>query len=93
MTGTENDKEESLILCSECQGGVLKRRFLTYYTWLSDELITVQNFPAWVCDVCGRCEYDPRAISWLNTLLNPVAGRRLPGRRKGEPPRLDLPPT
>ena len=93
MTDTENDNDEYWVQCSECNAGVLRRRSLTYYTWLDEELITVPNFPAWVCDMCGRREYDPRAISWLNTLLNPVAGRRRSARRKSGPTHLDLPPA
>jgi YgiT-type zinc finger domain-containing protein len=93
MTDAANNNNEYLVQCSECKAGVLRRRSLTYYTWLDDELITVPNFPAWVCDMCGRREYDPRAISWLNTLLNPAAGRRRSTRRKSGPTHLDLPPT
>ena len=71
-------------LCMECQTGVMRLQFLTYFTWLSDELVTVHNFPAWVCDVCGRREYDSRAIARLNTLLSHEVGRRpLPRRRPG----------
>ena len=69
-------------LCSECQTGVMRLEHITYFTWLNDELVTVPHFPAWVCDVCGRREYDGRAISWLNTLLNPEAGRSRSARRK-----------
>ena len=61
--------------CTECQAGMLQVRYITYFTWLGEELITVPNFPAWVCDVCGRREYDERAISWLTMLLSPNAGR------------------
>jgi len=50
-------------------------RYITYFTWLGDELITVPNFPAWVCDVCSSRKYDERAISWLTMLLSPSAGR------------------
>jgi YgiT-type zinc finger domain-containing protein len=60
--------------CHECQAGMVKLRFVTFFTWLGDELITVPNFPAWVCDVCGRREYDDRAVNWLSALLNPDAG-------------------
>jgi YgiT-type zinc finger domain-containing protein len=60
---------------------VLRLRYLTYFTWLNNELITVPNFPAWVCDICGRREYDPRAVKWLNTLLNPETGRPSPRPR------------
>lgn len=70
------------VLCSECQTGVMRLRHLTYFTWLNNELVTVPNFPAWVCDVCGRREYDPRAINWLNTLLSPDTGKRLRPRRR-----------
>jgi YgiT-type zinc finger domain-containing protein len=69
-------------LCPECQTGAMHLQYLTYFTWLNEELVTVPNFPAWVCDVCGRREYDERAVTWLNTLLNPEAGRRASNRRK-----------
>ena len=90
MTNQENGTQEYTVLCSECKAGVLKLRYLTYFTWLEEELITVPNFPAWVCDMCGRREYDSRAVSWLNTILNPVAGRKLSSRRKSTPSLLDL---
>ena len=88
---TEKSPLDGASLCPECRAGVLRLQYLTYFTWLNQELITVPNFPSWVCDVCGRREYDPRAISWLNTLLNPGAGRRTPIRRKRLPPRDDRP--
>jgi YgiT-type zinc finger domain-containing protein len=65
--------------CMECAAGVMHLRHITYFTWLGDELITVPNFPAWVCDMCGRREYDEHAISWLAMLLDPNAGH--PTRR------------
>ncbi len=71
-------------LCIECQAGVLKLRYLTYFTWLDDELITVPNFPSYVCDVCGRREYDGKAIIWLNTILNPDTGRRRNSQPKSD---------
>lgn len=71
--------------CAACQAGVMHLQFLTYFTWLGEELVTVPNFPAWVCDVCGKREYDGRAVNWLTTLLSPQAGqttlRRRPSRR------------
>jgi len=82
---TDKEAENSIQyynLCSECKTGVLRLQFLTYFTWLHEELITVPNFPAWVCDVCGRREYDGRAVLRLNTLLNHEAGRRSLSRRK-----------
>jgi YgiT-type zinc finger domain-containing protein len=67
--------ERNSIPCTECQAGQMHRHYVTYFTWLGDELITVPDFPAWVCDVCGRREYDPYALSQLNMLLNPNAGK------------------
>ena len=61
--------------CPECSTGVMHMEAVTYFTWLNKELVTVPNFPAWVCDMCGRREFDSRAITWLNTLLNPATGR------------------
>ncbi len=58
---------------------------ITYFTWLNEELVTVPNFPAWVCDVCGRREYDERAISWLAAILNPETGKASAPRRKLTP--------
>lgn len=70
----------------------MRLSFITYFTWLDEELVTVPNFPAWVCDVCGKREYDERAVNWLTTLLSPNAGQptspnrrrtRLPQTRRG----------
>ncbi len=54
--------------CTVCQAGHMKPVRITYFTWLVDELITVPNFPAWVCDVCGRREYDQHAINEISLL-------------------------
>ena len=71
----DNQKNESVYQCPECYAGVMHMEAVTYFTWLNRELVTVPNFPAWVCDMCGRRDFDPRAITWLNTLLNPGTGR------------------
>jgi YgiT-type zinc finger domain-containing protein len=81
---TENNLPQP-VPCNECSSGLMHLRFITYFTWLNEELITVPNFPAWICDVCGRREYDEKAISWLTMLLSPDAGRPTP--RKRIPPR------
>lgn len=81
---TIHDHRQKQGLCIECQAGVLKLRYLTYFTWLDDELITVPNFPSYVCDVCGRREYDGKAIIWLNTILNPDTGRRRNAPQKSD---------
>ena len=81
-------------LCSECQTGVLHMEYITYFTWLNEELVTVPNFPAWVCDVCGRREYDTRAVTWLNTLLShEMGGHRPRFRRRTGAARANQAPT
>lgn len=93
-TGDENEKQDlsdQMLPCSECHSGVMQLQYITYFTWLNDELITVPNFPAWVCDMCGKRDYDTRAISWLNTLLSPSTGGRKATGRRSRPPRIDRP--
>lgn len=78
--------DQSVIPCSDCQAGQMHRNLVTYFTWLGDELITVPDFPAWVCDVCGKREYDPYALNQLTLLLNPSAGRSPQRGHKVQPP-------
>jgi YgiT-type zinc finger domain-containing protein len=82
--------------CDECQAGLKHLHFITYFTWLGDELVMVPNFPAWICDVCGRRDYDEKSISWLSMLLNPDAGKptksRPPSARRDRP-RASHPPA
>lgn len=66
---------DTSVPCTECQAGQMHRDFVTYFTWIGDELITVPDFPCWVCDVCGRREYDMHALNQLSLLLNPNAGK------------------
>jgi YgiT-type zinc finger domain-containing protein len=81
--------------CNECPAGNMHIRHITYFTWLGEELVTVPNFPAWVCDMCGKREYDQSAISWLSMLLSPEAGhptRRVKRTRQPEPRKRNIPP-
>ena len=73
--------------CNNCQAGQMHLRYVTYFTWLAEELVAVPNFPAWVCDMCGKREYDPRAINQLSLLLSPNAGKPTHKRRKAQPRR------
>lgn len=72
---TLSTQASSSFPCNECAAGVMHVRLITYFTWLAEELITVPNFPAWVCDMCGRREYDEQAIAWLTMFLDPNAGK------------------
>ena len=88
----KNDSQPEYIhICPECHTGVFRLEYLTYFTWLNDELITVPNFPSWVCDVCGRRDYDSRAVSWLNTMLSPSTGRKPRARRRNRPASMGRP--
>jgi YgiT-type zinc finger domain-containing protein len=85
MTETSTHLPEP-VPCTECQAGMMHLHYVTYFTWLGDELITVPNFPAWICDLCGRREYDEKAISWLSMLLSPNAGKpSAKARRRRQP--------
>ncbi len=67
--------------CSECQVGVPYLGSATYFTWIDDELITVPDFPCWICDVCGKRDWDSHALMQLNLLLSPNAGKVQQKRR------------
>ena len=77
-----NDETKDLFPCNECNAGMMHLQHITYFTWLDDELVTVPNFPAWVCDMCGRREYDSRAVSWLVAILNPETGKTAAPKRR-----------
>ena len=65
----------------------MRQQHVTYFTWLGEELVTVPNFPAWVCDICGKREYDEQAVATLSMLLSPEAGK--PSRRFEHTPQPD----
>jgi YgiT-type zinc finger domain-containing protein len=79
---SQHSLTDPIILCVECQAGHMHRAYVAYYTWLGNELITVPDFPAWVCDICGHCEYDENALTRLSLLLSPNAGKTIVSTRK-----------
>ncbi len=87
------EKIDFTLPCTECQAGQMRRVFVTYFTWLGDELITVPDFPAWRCDVCGRREYDLQALNQLSLLLNPNAGTPTHARPKKKAGKLKEKPV
>jgi len=93
----EQEKKNPTMICKECQMGRLKQRLVTYITWLGDEVITVPDFPAWICDVCGMRIYDGHALNRLSLLLSPNAGKStiLPpamiGKQSGKNPQPSQP--
>jgi YgiT-type zinc finger domain-containing protein len=77
--------------CPECHVGRLKRRYVAYLTWIGRGYVTVPDFPAWVCDVCGFREYDTRAMRRLNLLLSPTVQEARGQHRKTD--HLQQPPA
>jgi YgiT-type zinc finger domain-containing protein len=79
MKNSKKTKQSAIVndpaTCPECNVGHLKRQNVAYFTWMGDELISVPDFPAWVCDICGAREYDAQALNWLAVVLNPHAGK------------------
>jgi len=86
------DNPTSMIPCSECHIGQMHQVKVTYFTWFGEDLVTVPDFPAWVCDICGRLEYDLEALNNLALLLCPVESK--PARPKITQPssQQDQPP-
>lgn len=78
------NEPHSMIPCSECSIGMMHKTRVTYFTWLADEMITVPDFPAWICDVCGKREYDMEALNNLALLLSPMPSKA-PAPRKRKP--------
>jgi YgiT-type zinc finger domain-containing protein len=72
--------------CPECQVGNLRPRHVSYFTMEDRNLVCVPDFPAWVCDVCGRREYDSSALAELRAMLDTTRrGSRRPRRRPPPP--------
>ena len=86
------NEPQSMVPCSECSIGMMHKAKVTYFTWLADEMITVPDFPAWICDVCGKREYDVEALNNLALLLSPLPGKT-PARKASKPAAKSDSPT
>jgi YgiT-type zinc finger domain-containing protein len=67
---------EPLEVCPHCQTGIFQPRLVTFAQWFEGQFITIPHFPAWLCDVCGTCEYDTLALEQLAMLLGSEASLR-----------------
>jgi YgiT-type zinc finger domain-containing protein len=73
---------DPVLTCPECQLGILHPRRAVYFNLQDGMPVIVPDFPAWICDVCGRREYDQSALVELEAMLE--HGRRSPrGRSAG----------
>lgn len=77
--------------CPECQVGAMQPETTCYFTVQSGQPVSVPGFPAWVCDVCGRREYDSSALNQLRTMLKPSRTGRDSRHRKPKPQEQDQP--
>jgi YgiT-type zinc finger domain-containing protein len=72
--------------CPECMVGTLTLGRSAYFSVRNGQPITVPDFPAWICDVCGRREYDTAALAELQAMLDT-------GNRPRQRPRRPRPGT
>jgi YgiT-type zinc finger domain-containing protein len=81
------DQNPSPEMCPDCQVGTLQPKRVIFYAMLEGRLLSIPDFPAWVCDICRHCEYDDEALSDLRTILGPTAKLPVePSRRRRTPP-------
>ncbi|MEN8172173.1 MAG: YgiT-type zinc finger protein [Chloroflexota bacterium] len=87
----DNPVEDQPHFCPACQIGVLQITQVTYFTFITGEMITVPDFPAWDCDICNYQEVDARALSRLHVLLDPNTARPAHQTKPPGPPAEDAP--
>ena len=80
-----NSVQKSKVFCPSCQVGNYHLKLVTYFAWHGNELITVPDFPGWVCDVCNRIEYDEKAIFQLASLLSSSTDARVVAYARKKP--------
>ena len=57
-------------LCMDCRIGKMTQKKVTHVVWVRDAFIMVPDFPARVCDFCGKREFDGQALARLYWMLN-----------------------
>jgi YgiT-type zinc finger domain-containing protein len=45
------------VQCSKC-GENLRTDYVRTVNWYGDEMVLIENIPAWICDNCGEQYYD-----------------------------------
>ncbi len=78
----QNTLKNSHIACPECQMGNYFLKLTTYYAWIGDTLVTVPDFPCWVCDSCRHSQFDPKATGQLKIMLQDGVGKSVDQRFK-----------
>jgi len=80
---------EPKFICPQCQMGTLQPKQVAFAQWFEGQFITIPNFPGWVCDICGACEYDSAALEQLETILGPEADLRREATQRARRSRLN----
>lgn len=62
-------KRNTHIPCIDCQVGTMRFCHTLFFRIRDGRPICVPDFPAWVCDICGRREYDSSALAELQAVL------------------------
>ena len=65
----DNYEPRASLTCPHCQAGNLSLQRVVYARWYGRHLVTIPNFPSWVCDVCGSLEYDQAALEQVRLVL------------------------
>jgi hypothetical protein len=62
-------KRSATNLCPECEVGTLRRQRAFFFMVQEKQPICIPDFTAWVCDICGRREFDSAALIELRAML------------------------
>ena len=71
--------------CPHCHAGLMLLEHQTYFTWMKWTMLTVPDFPVWVCLMCDYAEYDARAMAWLYHVLERHDEQTHVGQKTGPP--------
>jgi YgiT-type zinc finger domain-containing protein len=77
-----NAESQAPYVCPHCQMGTLQPQAVPFAHWFEGQFITIPQFPAWVCDICGAREYDSAALEQLELMLGPEADLRRETQRR-----------
>lgn len=59
-------------VCPHCYFGRIQPGKRSFAARTNGKPVMVPDFPAWICDVCGKREYDLDALNNLALLLSPM---------------------
>lgn len=75
--------------CPRCQIGILKPEVATYAGVYRGLFISAPSVPSYRCDVCQHCEFDERALAYLDALVGQLSLPSEPMRPPTKPASAD----